>query len=152
ATTASSETVRFTSDTASDPCDALTWRIRWQDVLGNAYVRDVQASADADRDGVADVRDDCPTVFDPGQADADHDGTGDACAVAVADADADGVADGADHCPGTAASALVLQNGCAIAQLCPCTAPSPRHGWIDAGRYVSCVEHAALQLVREGRI
>ena len=38
---------------------------------------------DRDGDGVCDVDDDCPTVADPGQADADTDGVGDACACAA---------------------------------------------------------------------
>jgi hypothetical protein len=34
---------------------------------------------DADNDGVSDFTDNCPNVFNPGQADSDGDGTGDAC-------------------------------------------------------------------------
>jgi cytosine/adenosine deaminase-related metal-dependent hydrolase len=36
-------------------------------------------SADADQDGISDLRDDCPRVPDPDQADDDQDGRGDAC-------------------------------------------------------------------------
>jgi hypothetical protein len=41
------------------------------------------APADADRDGVADGRDNCPSAANAGQADADVDGVGDACEVAA---------------------------------------------------------------------
>ena len=35
--------------------------------------------SDADRDGVPDEQDNCPTVANPDQADADRDGKGDLC-------------------------------------------------------------------------
>jgi hypothetical protein len=44
----------------------------------------IQTIADADRDGVPDGSDNCPTVSNPGQQDRDRDGIGDAC----------------DNCPG----------------------------------------------------
>jgi hypothetical protein len=39
----------------------------------------VSYGADADKDGIADSLDNCPGVANPGQADSDHDGIGDAC-------------------------------------------------------------------------
>ena len=38
---------------------------------------------DGDHDGVPDARDNCPTVFNPDQADCNHDGVGDACEIAA---------------------------------------------------------------------
>jgi hypothetical protein len=38
--------------------------------------------SDLDGDGVPDSYDGCPDIYDPGQADCDSDGVGDACAVA----------------------------------------------------------------------
>lgn len=86
--------------------------------------RDPQSlPSDSDRDGVCDVADVCPEVADPGQADLDQDGVGDACdpdrdgddidnAVERAcgsdpddpdqrpdDRDADGICDPLDNCP-----------------------------------------------------
>ncbi|HYP39114.1 MAG TPA: thrombospondin type 3 repeat-containing protein [Chloroflexia bacterium] len=51
---------------------------------------------DSDGDGVADIADNCPTVANADQADADNDGIGNAC---DSDDDNDGVADGSDNCP-----------------------------------------------------
>ena len=51
---------------------------------------------DEDDDGVADLQDNCPSVVNPGQEDADGDGQGNACDT---DDDNDTVPDGADNCP-----------------------------------------------------
>jgi Ca2+-binding RTX toxin-like protein len=53
--------------------------------------------ADADGDGVTDGVDNCPSQANADQADADHDGIGDACLTP--DLDGDGVEDKADNCP-----------------------------------------------------
>jgi hypothetical protein len=54
-------------------------------------------NSDTDGDGVIDLHDDCPAIYDPSQWDRDGDGTGDAC---DADADGDGLPDApAAWCP-----------------------------------------------------
>jgi hypothetical protein len=49
------------------------------DALAAVHSFDVADGPDSDGDGYPDAADDCPTVFDPTQRDADGDGVGDAC-------------------------------------------------------------------------
>jgi subtilisin family serine protease len=53
---------------------------------------------DPDGDGLNTGKDNCPTVYNPGQQDADRDGIGDACDK---DQDNDGIPDIYDNCPTT---------------------------------------------------
>ncbi|HZP43179.1 MAG TPA: thrombospondin type 3 repeat-containing protein [Candidatus Binatia bacterium] len=64
---------------------------------GLADVCETQVVADTDGDGVPDEIDDCPNAANPDQADADHDGVGDACDAP--DGDGDGMPDAIDNCP-----------------------------------------------------
>src|SRR5438128_2562354 len=56
--------------------------------------------ADRDSDGVGDACDNCPSVYNPDQADSNHDGVGDACTVSCPDGDADGdrICNSVDNC------------------------------------------------------
>jgi hypothetical protein len=61
---------------------------------------------DTDGDGHSDGCDNCPAIFNPGQADGDGDGTGDPCDICPvtpdptqSDQDGDGIGDECDNCP-----------------------------------------------------
>ena len=62
--------------------------------------------AESDGDGISDLQDNCPTVFNPSQQDSDGDGIGDACdnCQSIAnfgqeDSDGDGFGEACDNCP-----------------------------------------------------
>ncbi|RIK66854.1 MAG: hypothetical protein DCC66_12485 [Planctomycetota bacterium] len=88
--------------------------------------------ADGDCDGVPDSSDNCPSIANPGQANADGDSAGDACdgcpadpnkiapgicgcGVADTDTDMDGVPDCADGCPNDPAKITPGVCGCGVA-------------------------------------
>ena len=99
---------------------------------------------DTDGDGICDELDNCPTVANPDQADADGDHTGDVCE----DADQDGVFDPVDECAESNVEATVvigecdsgvpnqtLANGCTFAdEIGACVDGARNHG-----QFVRCV-------------
>ncbi|MFT7559976.1 MAG: hypothetical protein ACI93R_001891, partial [Flavobacteriales bacterium] len=59
----------------------------------------IDGPSDVDGDGVIDSLDNCPTIANPGQEDANGNGVGDACEAGTLDQDGDGWADVNDNCP-----------------------------------------------------
>ncbi len=71
-------------------------------------------SGDADGDGVPDLTDNCPSVANPGQADWNFDGLGDACQ----DFDGDGILDANDNCKGIANANQADMDGDGLGDVC----------------------------------
>jgi hypothetical protein len=131
---------------AADASDNCLW-------LSNADQADLDSDglgdacdADADGDAVPDSADNCMGLANPEQRDFDGDGRGDACDL---DADGDGVEEALDVCAATPAGAAVREDGCAIAQLCPCAGPQGAERWTH-GSYVSCVRQTAREFYLAG--
>lgn len=108
------------------------------DTLGDA------CDDDDDGDGVLDADDNCPLVANADQSDFDLDGIGDAC---DADGDNDGLNDGLDQCLDTPAGSVVNDEGCAIADLCPCDSE-----WKNHGAYVRCNARVSNAFLDDGLI
>ena len=80
-------------------------------------VQQVNASGctDTDGDGITDGADNCPSIANSDQADADSDTAGDVCDT---DDDGDGIADGADNCPLVANSDQANADGDSFGDVC----------------------------------
>lgn len=86
----------------------------------------VEHYVDLDVDGIVDPDDNCPSDFNPGQADSDADGSGDDCDncpaqinVSQTDTDGDGVGDVCDPCPVDATNDVDLDGICGEVDNCP---------------------------------
>lgn len=75
-----------------------------EDCNNNLVPDECESSADDDGDGIKDICDNCPDLFNPEQADCDGDGVGDLCALAdglTLDCNKNGIPDSCDILDGT---------------------------------------------------
>lgn len=91
---------------------------------------------DADSDSVDDDSDNCPGTSNAEQSDGDGDRIGDAC----------------DACADTAQGEPILQTGCSIEQVCPCTGPVEGGEWQNQRQYLRCVAAATRRLRKQGQV
>ncbi len=139
-------------------------------VTANGVAADTASAAfgDADRNGIPDVTLGFPrdalaaTLPAEGTAtvsfrgnlpDLIMDGAVDIVVVGgVRDDDADGVLDNVDRCLNTMAGAVVDDEGCSIAQLCPCAGPASGETWGTNADYVACTARIARNFANRGLI
>ncbi|MFM2165369.1 MAG: hypothetical protein RL325_1806, partial [Planctomycetota bacterium] len=86
---------KFEIGSAIDGSDRRITELAWE-ATPDAPIVIVSGGPDSDGDGFGDDSDNCPSIANPGQADIDADGAGDACDT---DDDGDGVIDPKDNCP-----------------------------------------------------
>ena len=70
----------------------------------------------------------------------------------IVDGDGDGITDDIDSCLDTPAASAIDATGCAIAQLCPCSAQSDGAPWATHGDFVSCTAGEARRFSKAGII
>lgn len=102
----------LTTPTLTDGTEITTFNFTkgnddWDPIPG------LDAAEDSDYDGVLDIDDNCPTTYNPDQADFDNDGIGDVCE----DSDGDGLLDSEDKCPSTTSGVTIDIFGCELFEL-----------------------------------
>jgi pectin methylesterase-like acyl-CoA thioesterase len=102
----------LTTPTLTDGTEITTFNFTkgtddWDPIPG------LDAAEDSDYDGILDVNDNCPTTYNPDQADFDNDGIGDVCE----DSDGDGLLDSDDQCPSTSPGVTIDVFGCELLEL-----------------------------------
>lgn len=94
-------------------------------------VRKGGSKLDTDTDGIKDVNDNCPLVFNPDQTDTDGDGEGDACEQVIDDIDLDGVITSIDNCPNVYNPSQTDTDGDGLGDVCdPYEPQSVKYPWV----------------------
>lgn len=112
----------FNNDGYSDLAVGDLRAAQWE--YGDAYETGAvhiytSSFGDTDNDNIANVRDNCPSNYNPDQLDSDGDGIGDACdPVNNIDSDGDGMIDADDNCPTVANTDQLDSDGDGIGDAC----------------------------------
>jgi hypothetical protein len=128
--------IRFTMGTTDGSWRFSGWNV--DNVEVSAW--SCESTADTDGDGYLDYEDNCPTVWNPDQEDADGDGIGDSCDVCT-DLDDDGYGDPGfpantcelDNCPSIANADQADADGDGIGDVCDDCTDTDGDGYGDPG-------------------
>ena len=118
---------RYSHSALWDGTEMIVWGGNSSTYLATG-ARYAPGNPDSDGDGVCADQDNCPTVANPDQADANADGIGDACESCLqVDSDGDGVGDLCDNCPTVANADQIDSDGDGAGDACDCRPIDPKY-------------------------
>jgi hypothetical protein len=130
--------VDVVQNTITDGIDILTNIGNGTDLTTDPSGTICDTSYDADCDGIPDLIDNCPYVYNPDQADDDHDGIGNLCDTDTfgcntnIDSDCDGLPNTQDNCPFTSNTDQLDSDGDGVGDACDNCPNTPNADQLDS--------------------